>query len=102
MAREEIGGLVIVTRGDIVDILHRDDECVVLTNQTCLRLTTIPTTVLRALDEPCTLDGLVARLEAEFGPSPRGRLEEILEQLDSYGLVRCDPPHAPSSERVMS
>ena len=78
---------MIVSREDLVDVLRRDEECLVLTKERCFRLTAVATAVLDLLVKPLPDEELTRQLEAEFGAAPPGRLGEILAELESQGLV---------------
>lgn len=77
-----------IERGAIVDLLVRDGESLVLTEHQCLRLTEVPTELLAFIDEPRTLEQIKAHLDERFGPAPEGRVEEIVDDLISHGLIR--------------
>ena len=76
-------------RGPIVDLLVGEDECLVLLEDQCLRLTAVAAAVVQLLDRPRTSADIEARLEAEFGPAPGGRFEEIVTSLVDQGLVQA-------------
>lgn len=76
-------------RGPIVDLLVGEDECLVLLEDQCLRLTAIAAAVVGLLDRPRTSADLQARLEGEFGRAPQGRFEEIVEDLVQQGVLQA-------------
>ena len=87
-----------LSRGDVVDVLFGDEDCIVLTSSTCLRLTAVPAAIVESLEEPRSEDELRQALEERFGPAPEGRLEEVLEELRSQGVVRVVSETASSDE----
>lgn len=76
-----------ITRGEIIDLLVRDGESLVLTPHQCLRLTEVPTAVLGLLTQPKSRAQLEAHVTSEFGPAPEGRLDELLAEMAEQGLV---------------
>jgi len=77
-----------ITRGEIVDMLVRDGESLVLTESQCLRLTQAPTAVLELLAQPRSTADVETHLTTLFGSPPEGRLEEILAEMAEQGLVK--------------
>jgi len=77
-----------ITRGEIVDLLVRDGESLVLTKSQCLRLTQAPTAVLGLLAQPRSTAEIETHLTSLFGSPPEGRLEEILAEMAEQGLVK--------------
>ena len=74
-------------RGDILDLLFADDECLTLTHDRCLRLTAVPTEVLAYLTVPRTVAEVSEHLEGIFGPAPEGTFEALLNDLTQDRLV---------------
>ena len=77
-------------RGEVVDMVVRGGESVVLTQERCFRLSAVATQVMRVLDDPRTLEEIEADLLATFGPAPDGALASVLDDLISQGLVLRD------------
>ena len=84
-------------RGDILDLLFADDECLALTHDRCLRLTAVPTKVLAYLTVPRTVAEVSEHLEGIFGPAPEGAFEALLKDLTQDRLVR-QPDVTPAVE----
>lgn len=76
-----------IRRKDIVDVLFRADEALVLTSVQCLRLSSVAACVVAYLDEPRSAKAMVAHVEAQYGPAPDGRLEEVLGELQGQGVI---------------
>ncbi|HMS46778.1 hypothetical protein [Candidatus Neomicrothrix sp.] len=74
-------------RGDILDLLFADDECLALTHDRCLRLTAVPTEVLAYLTVPRTVAEVSEHLEGIFGPAPEGIFEALINDLTQDRLV---------------
>ncbi len=81
------------SRDDVVDVIFREDECIVLTSTTCLRMSPVSAAVIELLEHPRTQVDLGDQLDARFGVAPDGRLDEILGQLADQGVVRRQPDH---------
>lgn len=77
----------VVRRGDVVDLLIRDGQSVVLTETRCLRLSEIATSVVTLLEEPTSVRVIEQHLEDRFGAAPEGRIRDILTELENQGLV---------------
>lgn len=71
----------------IVDILFSADECVVLTEQRCLRLSVAATAVLRSLSAPSDRAAVRVHVESVCGPAPDGAFESVVSELVGSGLV---------------
>jgi hypothetical protein len=78
---------VILARGPIVDLLDDGDECVVLLERQCLRLSSVAAAVIELLELPRPADEVRARVQALFGTAPRGRFESLIEDLVQQGVV---------------
>lgn len=76
-----------LARGHVVDLLVREGESLVLTEDRCIRLSLIATAVMRHLAQPLSQEMLTERLEAEFGPAPEGAVSQVLEELEAHRLV---------------
>lgn len=74
-------------RGEILDLLFSDGECLVMTGTRCMHLTAIPTEVLVHLEVPRTGAALRSHLEETFGEAPVGAFEALVEELIRHGLV---------------
>ena len=81
-----------MTRGNIIDLLVRDGQSVVLTDTQCVRLTEIATEVLLFVHEPRSRAELVAHILHTFGPPPDddldARLDAVITELAGLGLIR--------------
>jgi hypothetical protein len=77
----------VLHRGEIVDVLIRDDECVILTPQRCLRLSQVATTAFQFLHRPRTRQQLVDHLEARFGAAPDDAVDDLVDALVEVGVV---------------
>jgi hypothetical protein len=76
-----------LVRGEIIDLLFSDDECLALTQDGCLRLTAVATEVLAYLTVPRSLAEVSGHLEEAFGPAPEGAFEVLIEDLAQNLLV---------------
>ena len=70
--------MTMLQRRDVIDILVRDEECMVVTDKLCLRVSPIPTAIVEYLVEPRLGSDLMNHLESILGPPAPGRFEEIL------------------------
>lgn len=82
---------MIIERGPIIDLLERDGESLVLTEQRCLRLSAVPTAILSMLDSSRSQEEIERYVEATFGPPPPGRLQEVLDELAAADLIIVHP-----------
>jgi hypothetical protein len=73
---------------DVVDVLFGEDECLVLTSTTCLRLSSVPAALVALLDRPRPETEVRAALNDRFGDAPEGRLEEVLGELVEHRVVQ--------------
>lgn len=89
---------LILTRTALVDFLEVGDESLVLTEAECLRLTPVPTSLLRYLDEPRTMAQAVHHLEDSFGPAPPERMKGVISDLISHGLIVSPYADLPEDE----
>ena len=80
---------MVLVRGDIVDVLAEDDECLVLLQDRCLRLTAVAAAVVELLDRPRTSVDLQTHLEVKFGRAPVGRFDEIVTDLLRQGALHA-------------
>ena len=76
-----------ISRADLVDLLVREDEALVLTSRQCLRLSSVAAAIVACLDEPRSRVDVEAHLELRFGPAPEGRLEDVLAELQRQGVI---------------
>ena len=74
-------------RGEIVDVLYRGDECLVLTASRCIRLSDIGTAAFAYLDRPRTRQEFEAHLVGHFGAPPDGALDDLVSSLVGSGLI---------------
>lgn len=69
-----------VRRTPFVDELHHDGECVVLLEDTAVRLGGLAPLVLDLCDEWRTMFDLSRRLVEAYGPPPEGDVEVIVRE----------------------
>jgi hypothetical protein len=79
-----------VRRADLVDVLVRDGESLVLTENRCLRLTEVATAAVQILERPKERATLETMLVARFGPAPDGALDELVTELVDVGVLTWD------------
>lgn len=83
-----------VARDDVVDVLVRDGESLVLTSNRCVRLTQVSTALLLLLDgsDPRPVEEIESHLEAMFGAPAEGDLADmvgaVIVELRDLGIVR--------------
>ena len=68
-------------RGDIIDMLVRDGESLVLTAGRCLRISAEGTETVLYLDRPRSMADLEAHLGKVFGSPPEGAVDRLVEDL---------------------
>lgn len=68
-------------RGDIVDLLVRDGESLVLTSHQCLRISSTGTAAILYLDQPRSVGALERHLESVFGRPPEGGVSRLVDDL---------------------
>lgn len=85
-----------VRRTPFVDELHHDGECVVLLEDTAVRLGGLAPLVLDLCDEWRTVSDLSTRLVEAYGPPPEGDVEvivrEAVDALVEAGVVEREEP----------
>lgn len=77
----------LLERGEVVDVLVRHGECLILVANRCLRLTEVATTAWEFLDRPRTTDELEEHLVARFGAPPDDAVEDLVRSLVEAGVV---------------
>lgn len=85
-----------ISRDDVVDVLIRDDEALVLTSRQCLRLSALAAAAIAFAEVPRSQDDLRAHLEERFGPPPEGRMEQVLADLVAQRVISATGNAVPS------